>query len=161
MLLNVGEVLCGEMRLPVYVIGTPCAVNGWTCASSLARLSRVRRGRSARSVGSLSLGMLASYHTIPLLSTTNLRNAENSIFGLSNVRATALRAHPVSPHPPACPAVARSAVRRLASCHLLRKHDTGGRLHPDRRAVDQHRCCHYISISQLISTTHKRTGKHA
>ena len=78
MLLNVGEVLCGGMRLSVYVIGTPCAVNGWTCAVSLARLSRVRRGRSARSVGSLSLGMVASYHTIHLLSTTNLRNAENS-----------------------------------------------------------------------------------
>lgn len=78
MLLNVREVLCGEMRLSVYVIGTPCAVNGWTCAVSLARLSRVRRGRSARSVGSLSLGMVIDYHTFARLSISFSRKcAEN------------------------------------------------------------------------------------
>ena len=88
MLLNVGEVLCGGMRPSVYVIGTPCAVNGWTCAVSLARLSRVRRGRSARSVGSLWLGMLASYHRYCDLSTTNLRNAENSFSACQPVMQT-------------------------------------------------------------------------
>ena len=62
--------LSGEIRLSVYVIGTLNAVNGWICAASLARLSRVRRGRSARSVGSLSLGMVIDYHTISLLSTS-------------------------------------------------------------------------------------------
>ena len=80
--------LCGEIRLSVYVIGTPCAVNGWTCAVSLARLSRVRRGRSARSVGSLSLGMVESYHRYCDLSTTNLRNAENSFSAYQSAMQT-------------------------------------------------------------------------
>ena len=70
--------LSGEIRLSVYVIGTLNAVNGWICAASLARLSRVRRGRSARSVGSLSLGMVIDYHTFARLSTYFSRKCAES-----------------------------------------------------------------------------------
>lgn len=152
--------LCGEMRLSVYVIGTPCAVNGWTCAVSLARLSRVRRGRSARSVGSLSLGMLASYHKYCDLSTTNLRNAENSFSAChTSTKPPAAPVQSARARPPVPPwhDPTFAALRRVIFCANMTR---GDGLHPDRRRRDQHRCCHYISISQLISTTHKRTGKH-
>lgn len=134
MLLNVGEVLCGG-SVPR---GSPCTVSAL----------RHRVGVPFR--------MVIDYHTFARLSTCFSRKCAESFR-----RCFCNNFAPSAAHVSACPAVTRSAVRRLASCHLLRKHDTGDGLHPDRRRRDQHRCCHYISISQLISTTHKRTGKHA
>lgn len=135
MLLNVGEVLCGGMRLSVYVIGTPCAVNGWTCAVSLARLSRVRRSRSARSVGSLSLGMLASYHRSHELSRIFLMIREN-IFDVSADAHFLRPARPSLPSgspalsgrpAPACSIAARSC---MTVCRLLTEHGIGGTFTP-------------------------------
>lgn len=138
MLLNVGEVLCG-------------GIHG---SGSFTPSNR----RASRSVVSLNCASVA-YHNLFDLSSVTCNFAKILFRPVKRPRNR-------PPRPSGQPAPARLSrrgmIRRATVCRLLTEHGIrGGRLHPDRRAARQNRCCHYISISQPISAAHKKTSKTA